>query len=178
MILRFNEDTGQPEYEGNPREIWEYMHFNGKPVAEPATPAPQKDSRPIGRLPSWMQVANYIAGRGNADMTHTFPDITLHFVGKVIDSRKEILFYNQMFARLAKAQKYLENRTGRKFERERSGLDPNNPKARIMVYRLGKPEQVRHVTGHLTIAEDRLNQIDRVLGPIHEEESQGVALTK
>ncbi|HEV2119433.1 MAG TPA: hypothetical protein VGS11_04935 [Candidatus Bathyarchaeia archaeon] len=91
------------------------------------------------RMPTPSEVALYIQELDGSDLRHTVPEVSQHFLGVMLDTRKDILLYNQVFARIQKAQKILARKRGRKFfgMREPSG---DGQRGNIMVYRL-EPER-------------------------------------
>ena len=88
------------------------------------------------RMPAVAEVATYIQRLDGEDLRHTLPEISQHFLGIVLDTRRDILLYNQIFTRMQKAQKLLSKRTGRKFFGMRQTSDNGRVKGGIMVYQL------------------------------------------
>ncbi len=144
MKLRFNLNEIAYELEGSVPEFVEFIRSASEGELD-FVPAEQHepDSAPK-ELPTPREVAQFIENLGDADLKHTMPQITQHFLGRTLDTRKEILLYNQMFARLQKARRYLESKARRKFEGVRQPVNGSKRGGGTMVYSL-KPS-IKHLT--------------------------------
>src|SRR5437016_5970951 len=115
MKVRFKVNNVDYELDGSISEISEFVNLATRETASNMAKQQPDRVQIQRRMPTAAEVASYIQNLDGDTLQHTVPQITQHFLGVTLDTRKDILLYNQIFARIQKAQGILEKKVHRKF---------------------------------------------------------------
>jgi len=137
LKLRFRANDIEYELDGDLIELAEFVRMTNREII-PSTTIPRalEKFQMQRRMPTPADIASFIQENDGVNLQHTVPEITQRFLGVTLDTRKDILLYNQIFARIQKAHSMLEKKAGRKFYGIRERPENGQVRGGIMVYRL------------------------------------------